>query len=133
MLLIVTAFFCDLYSYIYIYFPKFHIGIIMKRTLRLFFKIKKFIHQALVQRTHFIKVKQLAKKHLRTLHWKFQHGCVLFPGVLGGTWKINKINPFQDEHFCECSWIGGGGKKTPLPKSVTHILQRWNLGQLYLT
>ena len=32
-------------------------------------------------------------------------------------------------------WGGGGGQKNPLPslKSVRHILQWWNLAQLYLT
>ena len=39
------------------------------------------------------------------------------------------LNPIQDGHFRGCSRIGGQKGL----KSVTHILQWWNLAQLYLT
>ena len=39
------------------------------------------------------------------------------------------FNPIQDGHSRGCSWMRGGrgGKKTPSLKTVTHILQWWNL------
>ena len=37
------------------------------------------------------------------------------------------FNPIQDGHFRGCSRMGGGGKGLPSLKSVTHILQWWNL------
>ena len=44
------------------------------------------------------------------------------------------LNPIQDGFFRCCLRMGGGrGKKAPSRKSVTHILQWWNLAQLYLT
>ena len=47
-------------------------------------------------------------------------------------WGIFSIfNPIQDGPFRGCSWMGD--KKDPSLKSVTHILQWWNLAQLYLT
>ena len=50
-------------------------------------------------------------------------------------WKV--VNPFQDGPFRDCSRMGGAKKTTPptpfFLKSVTNILQRWNLAQLYLT
>ena len=42
------------------------------------------------------------------------------------------INPIQDEHFRGCSRMEGA-KSPPSLKSLTHILQWWNLAQLYLT
>ena len=46
------------------------------------------------------------------------------------------INPIKDRLFQGCSWLwrGRGSAKRPYPslKSATHILQRWNLAQLYL-
>ena len=44
------------------------------------------------------------------------------------------LNLSQDWHFRNCSWMGSGGQKSaPTLRSVTHILQLWNLTQLYLT
>ena len=43
------------------------------------------------------------------------------------------FNPIQDGHFRGCSRMGGVGEGLPSLKSVTHILQWWNLAQLYLT
>ena len=44
------------------------------------------------------------------------------------------INPIQDGLFRGCSGMGrGGAKRPPSLKSVTYILQRWNLAQLYLS
>ena len=43
------------------------------------------------------------------------------------------FNPTQDGLFRGCSRMGGGAKRPPSLKSVTHILQWWNLAQLYLT
>ena len=48
--------------------------------------------------------------------------------------KKSFFNPIQDGIFRGCSWMGGGGQKGhPSLKSVSHILQWWNLAQLYLT
>ena len=48
--------------------------------------------------------------------------------------KFRIINLIQDWHFRGCSQMGGGEpKKPPFLKSVTHILQWWNLVQLNLT
>ena len=46
---------------------------------------------------------------------------------------IFNINPVQDGLFWGCSRMGVTKKDTPCLKSVTHILQWWNLVQLYLT
>ena len=54
---------------------------------------------------------------------------------------IMSINPIQDQPFWGCSWMKGGGegggvgvgKKASYLKSVTRIIQSWNLAQLYLT
>ena len=47
-------------------------------------------------------------------------------------WHI--LNPIQDGLFQGCSQIGEGGAFWPPSlKSATHILQWWNLAQLYLT
>ena len=47
---------------------------------------------------------------------------------------ICSLNPIQDGLFRGCSRMRGGGrKKAPSLKSVTHILQCSNLAQLYLT
>ena len=45
------------------------------------------------------------------------------------------LNPTQDENFRGCSRMRGRGPKKPPPtlKSVTHILQWWNVAQLHLT
>ena len=44
------------------------------------------------------------------------------------------LNPIQDGHIWGCSRMGGGGvKRPPSLKSITHILQWWNLAQLYPT
>ena len=56
-------------------------------------------------------------------------------------WKIvfylydcnNSINPIQDGLFWGCSRMGGPFCPPPYLKSATHILQWWNLAQLYLT
>ena len=34
--------------------------------------------------------------------------------------KVNAINPTQDEHFWDCSWMGEGGKKTPPLLKMCH-------------
>ena len=52
-------------------------------------------------------------------------------------WKINQsnsnaLNPIQDRPFRGCSRIGGKQNGPSFLKSVTHILQKWNLPQLYL-
>ena len=48
--------------------------------------------------------------------------------------KNATFNPTQDGHFQGCSQIGRGVAKRPLSlKSVTHILEWWNLAQLHLT
>ena len=49
---------------------------------------------------------------------------------LNSIWHF--FSPIQDELFRGCSQMGGG-KKAPSLKSVTHILQWWNLAQLYIT
>ena len=41
------------------------------------------------------------------------------------------IDPIQDRLFRDCSLMGA--KKLSSLKSVTHILQWWNLAQIYLT
>ena len=44
------------------------------------------------------------------------------------------LNPIQDGFFGGRSRMGGVAKKSPpCLKSVTHILQWWNLAKLYLT
>ena len=43
------------------------------------------------------------------------------------------FNPIQDGLFRGCSRMGGGKKAPTSLKSVTHMLQWWNLAQLYLT
>ena len=44
------------------------------------------------------------------------------------------LNPIQDDFFRGCSQMGGAAKNSPpCLKSVTHILQWWNLAKLYLT
>ena len=50
-------------------------------------------------------------------------------------WEVRGVflNPIQDGLFRGCSRMGRGGKGSPSLKSVTHILQWWNLAQLYLT
>ena len=48
--------------------------------------------------------------------------------------RITWVNPIQDGSFLGCSEMGGGQKAPPHSiESVTHILQWWNLAQLYLT
>ena len=47
-------------------------------------------------------------------------------------WIPLSINPIQGGHFQGCSRMGGA-KRPPSLISVTHILQLWNLAQLYLT
>ena len=42
------------------------------------------------------------------------------------------FNSIQDGDFWGCSWMEGS-KKVPSLKSVTYILQLWNLAQLYFT
>ena len=72
----------------------------------------------------------------------FVKEIILFPDLKKKKIKIKMIglylenplffNPFQDEPFRGCLWMGG--KKAPSLKSITHILQWWNLmAQLYLT
>ena len=47
---------------------------------------------------------------------------------------VNCFNPVQDGLFWGCSRMGGGGQKCPHSlNSFTHILQLWNLAELYLT
>ena len=46
---------------------------------------------------------------------------------------VSLFNPIQDGLFRGCSWMREGQKGLPCLKSVTHILQWWNLAQLYLT
>ena len=61
-------------------------------------------------------------------------------------WKVNlmkmiiymfrtqrRINPIQDGLFRGCLRMMGGLFGPPTSKSVTHILQWWNLAELYLT
>ena len=52
--------------------------------------------------------------------------CILL-GNFNSEISNNYFNPIQDGLFGDCSRIGG-----PV-KSVTHILQQWNLAQLYFT
>ena len=47
--------------------------------------------------------------------------------------KFYHINPIQDGLFRCYSRMGGGQKGPHSIKSVTHILQWWNLAQLYLS
>ena len=35
--------------------------------------------------------------------------------------------------LCGAAHRWGGAKKSPSLKSITHILQKWNLAQLYIT
>ena len=49
-------------------------------------------------------------------------------------WRCYNLNPIQDGHFRGCSLMGGAFcLLPPCLKSATHILQWWNLAQLYLT
>ena len=51
----------------------------------------------------------------------------------GNHW-LPVFNPIQDGLFRGCSRMGRGSKKAPPSlKFITHILQWWNLAQLYLT
>ena len=60
----------------------------------------------------------------------FLHGEVL----AGFKHTFIALNPIQDRLFRGCTRIGGAGpKRPPSVKSVTHILQWWNLTQLHLT
>ena len=43
------------------------------------------------------------------------------------------LNPIQDVHFWAAHGWGGGAKRSPSLKYLTHILQWWNLAQLHLT
>ena len=45
----------------------------------------------------------------------------------------NALNPIQERPFSGCSRIGGRQKGPSSLKSVTHVLQKWNLPQLYLS
>ena len=49
-------------------------------------------------------------------------------------WKFNQMwfYPIQDGNFWGCSRMGGGQKAPHTLKSAIHILQWWNLTQLYL-
>ena len=47
--------------------------------------------------------------------------------------RESKFNPIQDGLFWGCSGMVGGQNGSPSLKSVTHILQWWNLAKLYLT
>ena len=47
--------------------------------------------------------------------------------------KWNSINPIQDGLFWGCSRMEEPKRPIPTLKFVTHILQWWNLAQLYLT
>ena len=47
--------------------------------------------------------------------------------------SCNFINTIQDGRFSGLLTGGGGGKRPSSLKSVAHILQWWNLTQLYLT
>ena len=51
----------------------------------------------------------------------------------GKNFSSDTLNPIQDGLCRGCSRMRGGGKKCPSLKSVTHILQWWNLAQLYLS
>ena len=46
--------------------------------------------------------------------------------------NIAFLNPIQ-QPFQGCSWMRESQKAPPSLKSATHILQQWNLAQLYLT
>ena len=46
---------------------------------------------------------------------------------------VNCFNPVQDGLFWGCSRMGGGQKCPHSLNSFTHILQLWNLAELYLT
>ena len=53
--------------------------------------------------------------------------------LLSFPWTIWKnINPIQDGLFWGCWQMGEGQKDPPSLKPVKHILQWWNLAQLYL-
>ena len=53
--------------------------------------------------------------------------------LLSFPWTIcQNINPIQDGLFRGCWQMGEGQKDPPSLKPVKHILQWWNLAQLYL-
>ena len=49
-----------------------------------------------------------------------------------GLWWL-LYNRIHDGPFRGCSPMGAGAKRSPSLKSLTHILNWWNLAQLYLT
>ena len=66
-----------------------------------------------------------------------QNDSVIVETLLFGSTGLNDdenpFNPIQDGHFQGCLRMGVG-KKPPLSlKFLKHILQWWNLAQLYLT
>ena len=58
-------------------------------------------------------------------------GKIFWPSILIIFYYL--VNPIQDGLFRNCSRMGGVFLPTPSLKSVAHILQWWNLAQLYLT
>ena len=76
-------------------------------------------------------------KRLKTFTWlsvvRSEHKNLA--AILLSILKISKdsVSSIQDGLFRGCSRMGRGGKKTFSLNSVTHILQWWNLAQLYLT
>ena len=73
--------------------------------------------------------------------WYMQVIIKLNPGPRKNNTSYNfsfclwNLNPTQDENFRGCSRMRGRGpkKSPPTLKSVTHILQWWNVAQLHLT
>ena len=63
-------------------------------------------------------------------HW---HDVSFFIANFEHVWPCHMFNPIQDGYFWGCSLMGGGEKNPSFLKSVTPILQWWNLAQLYLT
>ena len=64
---------------------------------------------------------------------------------INNSYRKGDISPIQDGPFRGCSWMRGaqsppppptprlerGAKRSPSLKSIIHILQRWNVAQLY--